>query len=269
MRAGRPVITTTAPSRNPSGRGRDGPQRVTLVDAQGPDLPDVLAGLQLQVVAVGELPQRCAELLERCTRVAQLTGVHADRPALVLDPRTFEPEPGQQPGQLLLHVHDPVGGGRQVEPVTVGVPALHAVLTEHRHRPQTGGLAEPAESDGGARGPARDDDHRAQHRAQSRQRGHGSRIGVGVLGVVDDRGQRAVEVQREHRLLGSIHHRSHRVDTRVRHRSRATHGRSLADTGRSTQPRFLPESERSLPGNRAMVTGMRDTRTEQFGVGRR
>ena len=71
-------------------------------------------------------------------RIGQRPGVHADRPALVLDPRLGQTQRGQQSGQLRQHRVDLRRLGRHQILVAVGVPALHPVLAQHRHRPEPG-----------------------------------------------------------------------------------------------------------------------------------
>ena len=164
-----------------------------------PDLQHVLARLHEHAVAPGQVCSGSGSGRTRASGSAQLAGVHDDRPALVLDPGTAGRARRAATGSPPPARRSP-GVGRDHELVGGGVPALHAVLAEHHHRLQPRPPAEPAEADGGPRRPAGDDGDGPQQRPEPGQRRDRGRVRVGVLGVVDDRGQRAVEVEPDQRL---------------------------------------------------------------------
>ena len=85
--------------------------------------------------------------------------------------------------------------------VVCGVPALDAVLAQNDHRTQTRRLSEPTETDHRTRRATGDHDNRAHKFPEPAKCCYSVRIRVRLLRITDDRGQSAVEIRRNERLV--------------------------------------------------------------------
>ena len=153
-----------------------------------------------EVVALGEGGDGLHQPLEGAGRVVHATGVHRDREALLLDVRTGGAGAAQHGRQLALEARQPRGRPRRADALLGGRPALVAVLAEDEELGTTveHGVAERVEvahRDGLARRATGDHRDRAHHLGELEQRAGGRGVQAGRLGVVDDRRQRAVEVE--------------------------------------------------------------------------
>ena len=168
-----------------------------LVHAGRAQFEDHAARFEAQAVPVGEVAQRVAQGGERGLRVGGAAGVHRDGPAaLLLDPRAVgRAEPLEQAGEFGAGGRDAgmVAGG--VEPAGCGVPAFGAVVAQDDQPVQAGDVGEAAVFDGGQGRTAGEHHDRAEPGRQRGQRGDGAGLGAGLLGVGDDGGEGAVEVE--------------------------------------------------------------------------
>lgn len=92
------------------------------------------------------------------------------------------------------------GGG--VHGAGHGVPAFGAVVPEHDEVLQSGDAREASVAHRDARRAAGDHGDGGDLRRERRERGHRAGVGAGLLGVRDDVGERAVEVEGDDRAVG-------------------------------------------------------------------
>jgi hypothetical protein len=176
------------------------PQRLSLVDAGRPQLEHHAARLERQPVGAGQLVERRAEELERILRVPGPAGVDRHRMALVLhEDLVLESQAAQHVGQHRPHLgHTGMGAG-SLQLAADRVPALQPVVAEHHHLAQLRRPVQAGVVRGHGRRPAGDDRQRPQVAAEAGQCGQHALLGPALGGVLDDRRQHAVEVERQQR----------------------------------------------------------------------
>lgn len=154
--------------------------------------------------------------------------MYADGAALVLDPHPFQVQGREQVGQLLEHRGDRFRLGWRRQLPGGSVPAFDAVLTEHDHRGEPGVFSEAAEANGGLGGTAGDDDDLDPEDPEPGEGLHRSGFDVGLLRIVDDRGQGSVEVHPDDGQVGPLPDGGQGPFARVRLGSGPGHGPSVS-----------------------------------------
>ncbi len=166
---------------------------LAFVSARRPQLQDKPARLDCQAGSARQFRQRGQESVELGLRLRGPSGVHGDCLALVLDPGAGVSSGGGEHGrQFGAGRGEPWRSGRAGEPTPF--PSLHPVVTKDD---QLRDLGNARKRGGICRRPAGNDRDRTRQSRQPAKGRHGVRRGPGSAGVVDDRRERAVEVQRD------------------------------------------------------------------------